>query len=97
MGAPARTHTHTLNTVVPLDPADSTSPRSTPTLFTGTDVQHTGAQAVSGRHAEAGISRIDAGVGKDQAGGAEAVPRDPLHTHVLLILGIQRPTETVCL
>lgn len=97
MGAPAHAHiqkqTHTLSTVVPSDPPGATSPLWRPTLFTGADVQHAGAQAVPCRHTEAGVGRIDGGVGKDLAGGAEAEPRDALHTHVLLVLSIQRPTE----
>lgn len=61
------------------------------TLFTAADIQHAGAQAVPGGDAEACVSWIHGQVGEHRAGGAEAVPGEPLHGHVLLVLSVQRP------
>lgn len=58
------------------------------TFFTHADVQQPGTGAVSRRDAETGVS---CGVGEHLGGGAEAVGGDPLHRHLLLIGGIQRP------
>lgn len=58
------------------------------TFFTHADVQQPGAGAVRRRDAETGVG---CGVGEHLGGGAEAVGGDPLHRHLLLIGGIQRP------
>lgn len=64
-----------------------------PTLFTGADVQHAGAQAISSRDTEACVGWVYSHIGKHLAGGTEAIPRDPLHVHVLLICGVERPLK----
>lgn len=67
--------------------------RPLPTLFTPAHVQHAGAQAVPRRDTEACVGGVHGQIGKHLAGGAEAVPRDPLHVHVLLVFGVQRPLK----
>lgn len=63
------------------------------TLFTHTDVEQARAEAVSRGHAEACVGRVHALVGKHLTGEDEAIPGDPFHDHIVLILGIQRPLE----
>lgn len=58
------------------------------TFFTHADVQQPRTGAVPRRDAETGVG---CGVGEHLAGGAEAVGGEPLHRHLLLIGGIQRP------
>lgn len=64
-----------------------------PTLFTRADIQHARAQAVSGRDTEACVGRVHGRIGKHVARGTEAIPRDPLHDHILLKNGVQRPLK----
>lgn len=62
-----------------------------PTLFTSADIQHARAQAVSCRDTEARIGRVHGQIGKHLARGTEAIPRDPLHVHILRVHSVQRP------
>lgn len=61
-----------------------------PTFFTHADIQQPRTRAVSRGDAEAGVG---CGVGEHLARRTEAVGGDPLHHHVLLIDGIQRPAR----
>lgn len=75
---------------VPSDEEDLVVPHPSrwPTFFTHADVQQPRTRAVSQRHAEAGVG---CGVGEHLAGRTEAVGGDPLHRHILLVDGVQRP------
>lgn len=64
-----------------------------PTLFTSADIQHTGALAITIRHAKACIIWVDGCVGKHLGGGNESIPRDPLHCHVAVIQSVQGPLK----
>lgn len=60
-----------------------------PTLFTRTNIKDARAQAVPGRDTEACVCWVHGLIGKHFAGRNEAIARDPLHCHILLILSIQ--------
>lgn len=64
-----------------------------PTLFTWADVQHAGAQAISNGDTEACVGRVHGVIGKNIAGGTEAIRGDPLHRHVLLVHSVQGPCK----
>lgn len=49
------------------------------TLLADADVEHAGAGAVAGGHAEAGVGRVHRGVGKHHGGGHEAERGHPGH------------------